>query len=158
MFIVEKHFCDCLSWTGPFLIEYYFHLGNTGQSNKYLIQLSYLAHTFLKIRKVSLSLQGKQPSVFAAKDKIRGSWKIRILENFHLPPMRLTASQCVKNYLMILMVILTNVMFPILYHEIWKICVTQWSNVFHRAKALYYKITHISKSHSKCKTDQCLLT
>ena len=51
-----------------------------------LFRLEYLAYNFLKMRKVRLSLKGKQLLVFVASDNIWAfKWKLG-LENLHLPP------------------------------------------------------------------------
>lgn len=70
-----------------------------------------------------------------------------------------------KTFLMVLMVILTNMIFKILYNEmcqhmkidIRKICIIQWISIFQIAEAWGYKIFHWLKICSKCKIDQWIL-
>lgn len=52
-----------------------------------LFRFGHLADMFLKLKEVSFSFQGKQPTALAANDKIRMFMqKIRILEHLYLPP------------------------------------------------------------------------
>ena len=51
-----------------------------------LFRFEHLAYSFLKMSEVSLSLQGKQLTVFVASDNIWAfKWKLS-LENLYLPP------------------------------------------------------------------------
>ena len=84
-----KHLCvwvessiNCL-----FLMEHHFYLQGWLTGKLWFFRLGYSADIFSKMNKTSLSLRGKQLTVFVSQDKSTSfQAKIRILENLFLPP------------------------------------------------------------------------
>jgi len=75
-----------MNWSSGFFMRHLFLLQWLAEKLE-LFRFVYLADTFSKMKKVKLSLQGKQLTVFLADDKnLSFQVKIRILENFYPPP------------------------------------------------------------------------
>ena len=77
-------------------MEHHFYLKEQLKDKLRLFRLEYLADSFPKMNKVSLSLQGKQRKAFAANDKMQ-TFKQKLESGTLISvTMNLMSSQCLK--------------------------------------------------------------
>lgn len=122
LWLRDKHSCNGLSWE----LDHHF-LSDRGPfdlkrmtPNQWLLRLEHVADTFSKMKTISLSFEGKQPSVFVANNKLWGFkqklevWEICVYHQ--------------ETFLMISVIDINKCEFLILQKEICqhlKICITQ---------------------------------
>ena len=103
---------------------------------------------FLKMNEISLSLHVKQWTVFIGSDKILAlKWKLEFLEHLSPPPF-----PPIKEVLFCIILVVTNVLMILVVLKgviLWKICITQATNIFPSECSMILQIYVWGKIHSK---------
>lgn len=156
-------------WLFELWVNYFFSYGTlfllkiTTEKQLMAIQISVFNRFSLKNAWSDLVTWRKSTVVvFAANDKMQDFKQKLICAKHESTPwaFQYSAFQYFKTFLMRFMVIFTNVIF---WHFImkcfnmWKICISQWTNIFWMTKAWCYKLLHKKKDPFQAQESQWIL-